>query len=285
MPSGTEGTDPRHGSTDHFRPRVGSMSSIGAFPTGSAMPSPASVTGGPLRVGTAAPSPFTNPSPSPMSPSSPPARRESSASARPPGLFQPRTLIESTSDPTGTSTVGHLRHREAPYARSGSSSSAIESRMSQGQEPPAGGRHSSGPTRPPALLHQTTSSSSGVSSNSQFSSFSSLPSSSYNMRSNEEEARPQLPPLEATGSRKSVTPTLADYSLRKSHTPELHTLPTGPQHHSHSSPFHPPPIPTGKPSTVLHSALLWLSTGPFAPQALSLSPSDFQSRFPDPHSD
>lgn len=169
---------------------------------------------------------LNHPSPiNPLSSSLPNVRQESSTSSAPSHLL-PRPPVQSSPDSVVTPFVGHPG-REPPYSRSASNSASFEHHQSRLHDSLSGLPRASAST--PSLVHQNTSSSSGYSSGSGLSNHSTTGSSLYTSRSNEDESWPQLPPLSAASVKVGATPSLADYSLRNSKTPESITPPSGTQ--------------------------------------------------------
>lgn len=262
---GADGPESIQGSHGLNRQRLDALNSTGPF-VGSAMPSSATAAASAIRAGTGTATSVHNISPnSSISPSSPSVRRESSGNSLPASSLQSRAPVEPNFDP-GSSASSRRQIADASFPRSTSSGSpSIEVRPNRGQESPAGPRQPS--RRTPALLHQTTSSSSGLSIGSQLSSVSTAPSSIYAPRNGEEDVRdvrPQLPPLSATGLGPSAPPGLAEYSLRKSQTPESST-PTSlsQQHLSTPTPtptqthYQPPPLSSGTSLSVSYRSIHW----------------------------
>ncbi len=192
-------------------------------PTGrlpSPMRAPSRQTGG--RGGLATIMPHNHRSPMSTSPSSPSNRRGSSAGPMPAAALLPRPSQEPIVDSSSYSTVNQRMHRNSPYGdspthRNGSLGPSTDLRLTRNQEnqsPIDEQRHSQRP--PPMLVHQSTSSSSNLSLGSGMSTASTSASSIYPVPRNvDDNNRPQLPPLSATGLHKS-SGNMADYALRPS---------------------------------------------------------------------
>ena len=215
LASGMDGHDTRHGSFGTAQQRPDPTSSVVG------LPSPASTTGTAFMVANAGAVPLAHPAPkSSITASSSSTHRETSTSSTRSGL-PPWPAIEPHVNLSAV-PLGNHRVRDPLFSsRRGSIASSYDRRS----EGPGGHRPSSGT---PTLVHQGTSSSSGYSSGSALSNPSttnsslSNPSTStslYSLKSHEDEPRPQLPPLNAAPFRSSG-PSLADFSLRKSQTPE-----------------------------------------------------------------
>ena len=236
--SSTSHIDSRHSPHGVFEQRSDYLGSMSAYSPDSSLPSPGIMIAGTLRGG-----PFTQASlgvhsPSLVSPSASMMHREPPSSFKTPSLLHPRPITEPSADPPPPPAhLSQWQARESISNRSESPSTTVESRSPRNQGSPARGRSSS--SQAPALLHQPASTSSNISSGSQLSSTSTAPSSLFSARSHEEEQRPQLPPISATGFKPSGSSSLADYSLRKGSTPDSHMSPALSHQHLTPSQFSP----------------------------------------------